>query len=87
MKLTLKHALTAIMLVLSFATPVVAGQFEDAAAANGRGDYATALRLLRPLAGQGNASAQYNLGIMYELGQGVPQSYAEAVMWYHRAVL
>jgi hypothetical protein len=55
MKLTLKHALAAIILVLSFAAPVAAGPYEDAVAAFGRGDYATALRLIRPLADQGNA--------------------------------
>ena len=35
-----------------------------------RGDYATALRLWRPLADQGDASAQYNLGVMYAKGRG-----------------
>ena len=41
--MNLKHALPAIFLILSFAAPVAAGPFEDAAAAYGRGDYATAL--------------------------------------------
>jgi hypothetical protein len=57
-KPALKHALTAIILVLSLAAPVAAGPIEDARAANLRGDYATALRLLRPLADQGDAFAQ-----------------------------
>jgi hypothetical protein len=50
MKLMLKHALAVIVLVLSFTAPVAAGWFEDAVAAHDKGDYATALRLLRPLA-------------------------------------
>lgn len=54
-------------------------------AAHCRGDYATALRLLRPLAEQGNANAQYNLGNMYMDGLGVPQNDAEAVKWFRRA--
>jgi hypothetical protein len=33
-----------------------------------RGDYATALREWRPLAEQGDASAQFNLVLMYALG-------------------
>ena len=74
MKLTLKHALAAIILVLSFAAPVAAGPYEDAVAAFGRGDYATALRLIRPLADQGNARAQSDLGVMYEEGLGVVQN-------------
>ena len=49
------------------------------------GDYVTALRLWRPLAAQGYAYAQYNLGGMYNEGQGVPRDYAEAVKWYRKA--
>jgi TPR repeat protein len=29
--------------------------------------------------------AQYNLGLMYGKGWGVPQDYAEAAKWYRRA--
>jgi tetratricopeptide (TPR) repeat protein len=58
----------------------------DAAyAAYQKGDYSTALRHLRPLADQGDARAQFVLGVMYAEGQGVPQDYAEAVKWYRRA--
>jgi hypothetical protein len=52
---------------------------------NGRGDYATAMRLLRPLADQGVAKGQSNLGDMYFWGQGVPQNYATALGWYRKA--
>jgi TPR repeat protein len=45
-------------------------------------DYATALRLWREIAEQGDAKAQIKLGLMYELGQGVPQDNAEALKWY-----
>ena len=50
-----------------------------------RGDYATAVREWRPLAEQGNANAQTNLGFMYKEGRGVPQDYAKAVKWYRKA--
>ena len=50
-----------------------------------RGDYATALREWTLLAKQGNATAQYNLGYMYDLGKGVPQDYKAAVKWYRLA--
>ncbi|MDA0221059.1 MAG: sel1 repeat family protein, partial [Proteobacteria bacterium] len=36
-----------------------------------RGDYATALKEWRPLAEQGEAIAQNNLGLMYDNGTGV----------------
>ncbi len=55
---------------------------------NGEGvpqDYAEAVKWYRLAAEQGDASAQYNLGIMYINGKGVPQDYAEAVKWYRLA--
>ncbi|MGA7386653.1 MAG: hypothetical protein WBW99_01830 [Pseudolabrys sp.] len=83
MKRTLKHAIAAILLMLSFATPVVAGRLEDANAAIKRRDYATAVRLIRPLAEQGDANAQYNLGVFYDNGLGVPQDKVRAYMWFN----
>jgi len=49
------------------------------------GDYATALREWTPLAKQGNADAQFNLGLMYDEGQGVPEDNMKAVHWYRFA--
>ncbi len=72
-------------LLVFLATPAWAGMDEGIAAYN-RFDYATALREFRPLAEQGLAEAQYNLGNMYRTGRGVPQDYAEAERWYRRAV-
>ena len=50
----LKRAIAAIVLVSTFAAPLAAGTFEDAVVAHARGDYAKALRLIRPLANDGN---------------------------------
>ena len=58
---------------------------EKGLAAAQAGDYATALRQWKPLAEQGEAVAQYNLGVMYDNGYGVPQDYKEAVKWYRLA--
>ncbi len=74
-----------LILVVCAAGPAVAGPFEDGAAAYAKGDYGTALRLWRPLAEQGDARAQYNLGLMYTNGLGVPQDDATAVSWYRKA--
>ncbi|MFZ0403215.1 MAG: hypothetical protein WAL03_19245 [Pseudolabrys sp.] len=82
MKLSLKHTLAAIILGLSFAAPMAAGPLEDADAAVKRRDYATAVRLNRPLAEQGNANAQYNLGTFYDNGLGMPQDKVRAYMWF-----
>ena len=60
----------------------VSQDFEKGGDAFERGDYATALREWTPLAEQGDADAQYNLGLMYEQGWGVSQDYRTAVKWY-----
>ncbi len=64
-----------------------ADQAEDDSAydAYQRGDYATAYREWFPLAEAGDAEAQFNLGIMYDLGQGVAQSKVRAATWYRRS--
>jgi len=40
---------------------------------------------VRKAAEQGNAAAQFNLGMMYANGQGVTQDYSEAFRWYRKA--
>ena len=69
----LRVALVAVLLWLSLAASVTAGQIEDGWIAYQRGDYATALGLWRPLAGRGDVRAQRLLGVMYTDGNGVPQ--------------
>ncbi|MEQ1584169.1 MAG: tetratricopeptide repeat protein, partial [Candidatus Nitrotoga sp.] len=48
-------------------------------------DYKEAVKWYRLAAAQGDAVAQYNLGLSYALGQGVLQDYKEAVKWYRLA--
>ncbi len=48
-------------------------------------DFAAALSEWRQMAEQGQAIAQYNLGITYEYGRGVRQNDVEAVKWYRKA--
>ena len=68
-----------------FALPVKAGELEDGYAAFARGDYTNALKLLKPLADQGNVGAQVQLGMMYEDGLGVSRDYAEALKLFRLA--
>jgi TPR repeat protein len=67
------------------AAPASADKFDDAYSAYKRGDYSTALRLWRLAAEQGNASAQHNLGAMYDKGHGVLQDNITAYMWFNIA--
>jgi TPR repeat protein len=72
-------AITLLVLAMALAQPVAAQSFNAGFDAAKRGDYATALKHFRPLANQGHAAAQNNLGWMYHRGHGVTQDYAEAL--------
>jgi TPR repeat protein len=61
-----------VVLLAVLAVQLAQGQTDDIAA-------------LKKKAEQGDASAQFNLGAMYSSGQGVPQDYKEAVIWYRKA--
>ena len=79
--LTFLLALTFLFL-FSGSSVVFGDDFQDGVDAYERKDYKTAYKLWLPLAEQGDAKAQYNLGQMYYEGQGVPQDNKEAVKWY-----
>ncbi len=66
------------VLALALFGVAMAGPLEAGAAVVQRGDYATAMGLLRPLADQGNAAAQTNLGWMYANNHGLEQDYVRA---------
>lgn len=48
-------------------------------------DYAAAVAWYRKAADKGHTKAQYQLGLLYERGEQVPQNYDEAVRWYYSA--
>ena len=75
----------AFLLCTAVSAPVMAQDYAEGLEAYNAGDNETALQQWRPLAEQGDANAQYALGIMYANGNGVVQDYAEAVDWYRKA--
>ena len=77
--------LAALLLALGLSGAANAGPFDDAVAAHERGDYGTTLRLWRLLADQGNAVAQFYLGAMFSMGEGVKQDDVQAVKWFRLA--
>jgi TPR repeat protein len=76
---------TLLLFPVALSGAAAAGTFDDAVTAYNRGDYATAISKFRLLAEQGDAVAQFNVGAMYEQGQGVPQNYPEAAKWFELA--
>ena len=78
-------ATLAVVVALLFSSGSAWADFDDGRAIMLRADYAAAFREFRPLAEQGDAGAQFNLGLMYSRGLGVPENDAEAVKWYRKA--
>jgi TPR repeat protein len=83
----MKSLTRSLLLALALTTSswVQAQSFEQALAASERGDYRTAFAGFKKLAEQGDAIAQFNLGLMYANGRGVPTDDRQAVAWYRKA--
>ena len=85
MKQHIKTLIAGGVLALVLIGMAMRGPLEDGYAAYQRGDYAKVMRLFRPLADQGNATAQNNLGVMYRDGSGVSRDYAQAFAWFRKS--
>ena len=81
-----KLGLVVVVVALVFSVSQSAwGWYHEGYDAVGWGDYATALKEWKPLAEQGDADAQYLLGLMYRNGLDVPEDYKLAVEWYRKS--
>lgn len=45
------------------------------------------IKVMRSEAEQGDAIAQFGLGMLYEIGRGVPKDFVEAVKWYRKSAV
>ena len=75
------------LLSTTFLIPIspAAGGMAEGLAAYRAGDYAAAHAEWLPLAREGAAAAQRNVGQLYRLGKGVPRDAAVAANWYRLA--
>ncbi|MGH8509751.1 MAG: tetratricopeptide repeat protein [Gammaproteobacteria bacterium] len=78
--------LLATVVCLGIMLPVQA-DYEAGVNAYYRQDYETALREFKTVAATGDKNAQYNVGLMYLKGQGVPENPEEASRWFRRAAV
>jgi uncharacterized protein len=76
--------LMAASLIAAHIQPVLAGAAEGMAAWR-QGDFGRALLEWEPLAVRGDPAAQFNLGLMYEKGQGVTRDTTRAALWYRKS--
>ncbi|HTG82228.1 MAG TPA: tetratricopeptide repeat protein, partial [Geobacteraceae bacterium] len=73
--------LVGISFVAGVSSPALA-DFDAAMRAYGEGDYATAFREFK---NDGSPEAQFNLGLMYFVGNGVKQDRREAANWFRKS--
>lgn len=84
----MKRSATARAVVLAVAVsaaPFAVTAYAQSGSRPNSQEAATVLENARPLAEAGNANAQYNMGVLYDEGYGVDQSYATARGWYEKA--
>ena len=79
------RSLSCFFVLLSFAALSSAADFNTGLTAYNKGDYSAAVKEWRPLAEQGVAAAQFNLGLMYYDGHGVPLDFEQAATWFTKA--
>ena len=73
-----------VVCLLTSALPAAA-DFQSGLQAFERKDYATALKEWQPLAEKGESNSQYNMGLLYAQGAGVPKDLKQAASWYEKA--
>ena len=78
----------AVFLAMSvwLAAGAARADFDSGVAAFERGDYATALGELEPLARAGNGAAAYHVGRMFAEGRGKPADLVQAYKWFTCAI-
>jgi TPR repeat protein len=82
-RMKLLHALLCFLFL--FSTSVYAATYEEGKQAYLDQNYELALKILKPLAEDGNSQAQITLGLMYDYGHGVEKDAAESIKWYRLA--
>jgi uncharacterized protein len=76
---------SSLMLLWALTPALPAADFAKGVAAYNKGDYSAAVKEWRPEAEDGDAQAQFNMGLLYLDGHGVPQDPGEAAKWFRRS--
>lgn len=84
MKFPMRTSFAVLGLMFSFAA-AAESDYDKAVHVYGCADYPKAFNLFKPLAEQGDALAQFQVGMMIEQGQGAEVDFASAYQWYMKA--
>jgi hypothetical protein len=74
-----------VCFTFAFAVAAHAADCNDGITANAEGDYKKALAVLQPLAAGTDDCAQFHLGLMYLLGEGVKQDKVMAREFFEKS--
>ena len=74
-----------LSLLFLLSSSAFAASYEEGKQAYLNKDYETALKILKPLAEDGDSQAQITMGLMYDYGHGVDKNPAESIKWYRMA--
>ena len=74
-----------LAIAITMGIPALGQTWDESVAAYKHGDYNIALPGFKLMAEQGNAIAQYNVGLMFANGQGVPKDEQKALVWYRKS--
>ena len=75
------HKFVVALLFMLIAGLCCGATLQDAISAKDRGDFATAFNQFKQLAGSGDATAQFQLSLLYDSGRGTPQDAKAALYW------
>ena len=81
----IRYALLAVAVFLAQPAPAAPQPLSDADASYEAGHFGDARRLWQVRADAGDPRAAFNLGLLYDLGQGVPRDSDKAYHWYLQA--
>lgn len=85
MKIRIDLLISVLVILYLCLSPISYAGVDEGLAAHKKGDYQTALKEIRPLAEEGNRSAQHILAVMYYKGDGVKQDNITAFKWFEKA--
>jgi TPR repeat protein len=80
-----KNRVMALLIGLFSMSTLQAQTLQQSDDAYAKKDYKTAFEGYRKLGNQGNATAQFQLGLMYHQGEGQPRDDSKALLWYRKA--
>lgn len=77
--------LRAVVVAVGLLAGAAQADFNSGLASFEKGDFESAIREWTPLAEKGDVAAQFNLGVIYQNGRGVPRDNSQAFYWFRAA--